>query len=143
MELERFRRLLETYGADFGRWPEEARTEARAILAVSAEALMAHREAIAVDQMLERGRGSISGKSVARVLDALAGPLPSQHPAGSSPSQAFLAQFAMSQPWAPTALLGAIAILGFVVGIVEPQFDQATDFVGAVFDSHFLGEMEL
>ena len=143
MELGQFRRFLETYGADFDHWPYADRAEARALLAVSAEALRAHREAIAVDQMLERGRGSISGKSVARVLAALARPLPSQHPAGSSPSLAFLAQFAATRPWAPTALLGAMAILGFVVGIVEPQFDQATDFVGAVFDSHFLGEMGL
>ena len=143
MELGLFRRLLETYGANVDHWPEGERAEARALLAISAEALQAHREAIALDRMLERGRGGVSGQSVARVLDALARPLPAQHPAGSSPSRAFLAQFAMSRPWAPTALLGAVAVLGFIVGIVEPQFDQATDFVGAFFDSHFLGEMEL
>jgi len=143
MEIERFRRLLETYGADFDHWPDEDRAEARRLLAVSTEALQAHREQIALDRMLDRGRGRVSGQSVARVLDALAKPLPPQNPAGSSPSHAFFAQFAMNRRWAPTALLGAMAVLGFIIGIAEPEFDQATDFVGAVFDSHLLGDLGL
>jgi hypothetical protein len=53
MTFTRFRRLVQAYGADFQRWPERERDEARALLVVSPEAGRLLKEAQIVDAGIE------------------------------------------------------------------------------------------
>jgi len=52
LTLKRFAALAASYGADLGRWPEEARNEAAALLARSPEARAHLAEASALDSAL-------------------------------------------------------------------------------------------
>ena len=54
LTLTEFRRLVEAYGADLGRWPEDAREPARALLATSAEARTLSGAELALDTVLQR-----------------------------------------------------------------------------------------
>jgi hypothetical protein len=52
LTLQRFQALLDIYGADFRRWPEEARGAAEALLSISAEARALLEEEGALDVMI-------------------------------------------------------------------------------------------
>lgn len=54
MTFIRFRKLVEAYGADFQRWPEQERNEAHALLVVSPEAAQLLKEARVVDAGIQR-----------------------------------------------------------------------------------------
>ena len=137
MNIKRFRRLLEAFGADFARWPGNERAAAEQLATTSLEAARGRRQAAELDRALEEGRGHVSQDSVARVLRNVAAPLPSQRQSG------WLNGYSLGPAWRPAVLFGAVAILGFIVGLAESNVDWDTNFVDHVFDSHLLGRTAL
>jgi len=100
MDRERFANLLDAYGADFRRWPADARAAAAVFAAQDAEAVALVAEARRLDTVLESARGEapVSHDLAARIL---AGAPHAQRPAFDR--RAFLA-------------LAACAVFGVVIG---------------------------
>jgi hypothetical protein len=86
-QLDRFRRGLETYGADLARWPEAERSAARSLMAASAEARALHQEEAALDRLLAKAP-AVSASRHDRVADAImaaiASPAPAERATGTS-----------------------------------------------------------
>jgi hypothetical protein len=143
MKLERFLYLLDAYGADLRRWPEADRTPGQLLLATSADAARAQREAVRLDSLLRRAAPAISDASVERVLGAVA------HPRSPEDDGLYATVVAsVGRRWIPPALLGFMAILGFVVGLVDLEGDAASggtksDLVAAVFNTDLAGKLGL
>lgn len=70
MDRERFADLLDAYGADFRRWPADARAAATALAAQNSDAAALIAEARAVDAVLDSARDSAapSADLAARIL---------------------------------------------------------------------------
>ena len=72
LTLQRFQALLGIYGADFRRWPEEARGAAEALLSISAEArALLEEEGVAVVQGAAFGLSPFFRISYATSTEAL------------------------------------------------------------------------
>lgn len=72
MTLNRFRRLLDAYGADLARWPAAERQAARALIAADPRARQARDETAELDAMLDRfAPEPVSPARVAAALRAL------------------------------------------------------------------------
>lgn len=78
MTVRRFAELAESYGADFARWPEEARADAARLAARSGEAQRLLAEAASFDRMMEEAgaaedqvlwQGTEAEAAVARLRD--------------------------------------------------------------------------
>ena len=143
MKLERFLYLLDAYGADLQRWPEKDRVPARDLLAQSAEARQAQRAAARLDAALDHASPAVSGKATARVLDAVAEP---GLPQDASLYAAVVA--GIGRRWLPPALLGGMAVLGFIVGLVDLESDSAatgmrSDVAAIVFNTDLAGQLGL
>jgi hypothetical protein len=140
MKLERFRYLLDAYGADLQRWPEAERASARELLARSDEAAQAQYEAARLDYALGHGAPAVSGAAVGRVLKAVAEP--------EKRTEDGLYRAVIGPRWVPPALLGGMAVLGFLVGLVDLESDSAasgmrSDVVAIVFNSDLAGKLGL
>lgn len=61
LTLERFRSMTGSYGADLERWPEQARADARTLLAASEEARTMLDEARVLDALIETTRTQEDG----------------------------------------------------------------------------------
>lgn len=70
MDRERFANLLDAYGADFRRWPAEARAQAAAYAAQNADAAALIAEARTLDAVLDAARDGLrpSADLAARIL---------------------------------------------------------------------------
>ena len=137
MELNRFRRLLDAYGADMRRWPAAERRPAQALLAASVDARCAHAETAALDDRLRAAHPAVSEASVQRVLGTLA---TLSRDGGTAAQHVDTRQHrARDRAWASTAILAGMAALGLAIGLVD--FDMVTgpaDFVDAIFDTDLL-----
>lgn len=123
MELARFRRLLDAYGAEMRVWPDAERHAALRLLANSPAARRARDEAAALDGLLRTAAPAVAGAAVGRVLSTLATPPRRIMPIGRS--------------WAPTAILAGMAVLGLVIGLfdVDTTATAASDLVDVMFDT--------
>jgi hypothetical protein len=110
MDLERFRYLLDAYGPDLRRWPPAEQAAADALLRRSTEAARAMREARSFDQALSATRQPVAEGAVERVLAHVAEPA----------AQPGARRRAWPVSWAP-ALLAAMAALGFLAGLADPE----------------------
>jgi hypothetical protein len=117
MKLERFKHLLDTHGADLERWPAARRRQAEELLAESPEAIRLWRKAAQLDDLLGKAEPRVTAASIERVMAALANP-PLRGPRPAMIGARF------GRGWAPTALLGGMALLGFVVGASELVIDR-------------------
>ena len=115
MGLDRFRELLDAYGAEPRRWPANERAMAEALLAREPEARALRAKAAAIDGLLDRATplsppiidaevlaGRITANAQAQVI-----PL---HPARRAPANTF---------WLKVASLAAAAIIGFLIGVTQ------------------------
>lgn len=112
IDLERFARLLDSYGADPERWPAAEREGARELFATSSEAAEMHKRAAALDGLLGQASSlEPSPELVARILAA-----------ASPPGWRRLAQefWPFGPLWRPLSALAASALLGVAVGIAAP-----------------------
>ena len=143
MKLERFLYLLDAYGADLKRWPDKDREPARDLLAESAEARQAQRAAARLDAALDRTSPAVSDEAAERVLASVAAP---DLPQEASLYAAIVAGF--GRRWLPPALLGGMAVLGFIVGLVDLESESAasamrSDVAAIVFNTDLAGKLGL
>jgi hypothetical protein len=129
MTPAQFQHLLDVLGTDPARWPADQWRAARALLASDPGA----RQALEAAQRLEnaiRHAAVPDGDepaAVERVMAALGDPLPPQRSRWAArwwPAELLSLEF--SPAWPRLAALGAVAMLGFVLGLAD------TDLVGAV-----------
>ncbi len=115
MGLDRFRELLDAYGAEPRRWPANERAMAEALLAGSADTRALRAKAAAIDGLLDRAPplappiidaevliGAITAKPQSQIV--------ALRPARRAPAGAF---------WLKVASLAAAAIIGFLIGVTQ------------------------
>jgi hypothetical protein len=116
MGLDRFRELMEAYGAEPGRWPANERGSAETLLAQNPEAARLRNQAMAIDALLNRATLAPPVIDAERLIaDITAQPQrtaeivtlrPARRPSGG----AF---------WLKVASLAAAAVIGFLVGVTQ------------------------
>lgn len=110
MTIERFKVLVEAYGADPARWPEAERAVAEAFANASPEAQQLLAEAAAFDLMLDAASTApVTRELEARVLDGFAARKTRRFP--------FLPEVL---PWTQAAALAASLVLGMLAGGALP-----------------------
>ena len=117
MSPDRLRSILQAYGADPRRWPAEERGPAEALLARSAEARGAVREAAALDTLLDRvplSSVQVSDPALLASIIARTVRIPAQARPSRSWSEIFPVRLAFG--WPNFAALAAAGIVGFYVG---------------------------
>jgi hypothetical protein len=130
MELERFRQLIEAYGAAPARWPAAEREAARALAAANAAAAGLLTEAAGLDYLLDQAAAlappiidaeALIARATAAAPATAAGAGPRYHSApsarGGSANDRGL--------WLRAASLAAAALIGFIVG--ASQLADTTD----------------
>jgi hypothetical protein len=120
MTRDEFQYLLDGHGADPACWPAELRAAADRLIAGDVSAQAAWQAARRMDDLLAGHLGAAerdADSAGARVLAALARPLPPQKRRlwNYLPSVLLNAEFAPA--WPRVAALAGCAVLGFVVGI--------------------------
>jgi anti-sigma factor RsiW len=106
MTLERFKELLDVFGADLGRWPGAERAAASALIAQVPEAQVALAEARRLDALLDLYEPPADRAAEARLRAALAA-VPARTP-----------RHAARLLWPQAAALAATLLLGVATGIV-------------------------
>lgn len=124
MRLDRFRALLEAYGAAPGRWPEDERAAATALLADSEDARTLHREAASLDDALDLVEAPAPSPELARRVEELVfeRPAPAAQRSITKPSLTRRLR-TWRAAWRP-AVLAASGVLGLAVGIAAAQPPQ-------------------
>ena len=123
MKLERFRALLEAYGAAPERWPEEERAAATALLADSDDARTLRRKAASLDDALDLVEAPAPSPELARRIEELVHDRPAAA-VRSKPSLTHRLR-AWRAAWRP-AILAASGALGLAAGIAAAQPPQTT-----------------
>jgi hypothetical protein len=132
MKHDEYRDLLDDLGADLSAWPEAQSAAAERLLADDPAARAALQEAQQFDRLIAHSLAGSSDASAARVLVALAQPLPPQR------------RSLLSWAW-PAALLGVdlaparlriaalagVAALGVVLGMYGPDVTDASVVVAS------------
>lgn len=109
MTLERFKVLVEAYGANPARWPAEERDVAEAFANATPEAQALLAEARALDHVLDAAATApVSRDLETRVLDSFNAP---------KPRRALLPEW---MPWPQAAALAASLVLGMFAGGALP-----------------------
>ncbi len=116
MGLDRFRELMEAYGADPQRWPDIERAGGEALLAQNADAATLRRRAAALDALLDRATLPASAIDAERLIASVTAQpqhtaeivtlRPARKPAGGG-------------FWLKVASLAAAAAIGFLVGVTQ------------------------
>lgn len=132
MQLDRFRALLEAYGAAPGRWPEDERAAATALLADSEDARTLHRAAASLDDALDLVEAPAPSPELARRVEELIFERPAPAAQQSIATHSLTRRLrAWRVAWRP-AVLAASGALGLAVGIAAAQPPQIT---GTAFDT--------
>lgn len=115
MSMERFKRLLDAYGADARRWPEADWTRAQSLLTSSPEARKEWSNAAALDSLLDHHPAGVGDGAVERCFDRIVAEVDRRQASVRAPAP-FLARFAVST--APRAsFFAVVAVLGFLFGL--------------------------
>jgi hypothetical protein len=116
MGLDRFRELMDAYGAEPARWPANERAAAEALLAVNAEAAQLRKRAAALDALLDKAAGMASAIDAERLVASVtaqpqrSAEIVQLRPARSASPGTF---------WLKVASLAAAATIGFLVGVTQ------------------------
>ncbi len=113
MDMARLAAILEAYGADDRRWPQDERAAALALLADSPEARALRDQAAALDTLLDvAGAPAPSPELMAMILAA------AERPAWRQ----WLAEFWPFGPaWQPASAFAAAVVLGVAIGFGAPD----------------------
>ena len=133
MDMARLADILDAYGADPRRWPDDERDPALALLSRSAEARALRDDAAGLDTLLDLA----SAPSPAPAL--MAAILASAEPAGW---RWWFAEFwPLGPAWQPASAFAAAVVLGVALGIGAPDLvlPDATDSAVAEAESLALG----
>lgn len=134
MKLERFTELLAAYGGSLGRWPENERKGAEALLAESSDARAALAEAGRLDRLLDEAPNPTARLDPAMI--AARAVAASQDAAHRRPSRGRLLWFVPS-----LGGLAAAAVAGFLVGWAG--IDDGTTTNAAVDYSAYVASLDL
>jgi len=116
MGLDRFRELVEAYGAEPGRWPANERGTAEVLLAGNAEAARLRGRAAALDAMLDKASLPEAAFDAERLIAAVTAEpqrtaeIVTLRPAIKQSGSGF---------WLKVASLAAAAAIGFLVGVTQ------------------------
>ena len=116
MGLDRFRELMEAYGADPQRWPGNERGAAEALLVQNADAVALHRRAASLDALLNEATLPAAAFDAERMIAAVTGQpqrtaeIVTLRPARKQAASGF---------WLKVASLAAAAVIGFLVGVTQ------------------------
>ncbi len=105
----RLKRLLDTYGADAARWPEDERARAETLVEADPQARALRAEAARLDAALDRATlAEPSSELIADVLTA----------APVTPwRRRLIALWPFGPAWQPTSALATACVLGIVAGL--------------------------
>jgi hypothetical protein len=127
MTMERFRAIVEAYGASPAHWPADERAAAQAFLAVHAEARARMDEEALLDRLLDAVPATRPSVALKERL------MPRQLPRDSG---AWLSRLIAalwpeaSSPW-PAGVLAASIALGILIGIATPAIDLTSQELNA------------
>lgn len=116
MGMERFRELVEAYGAEPGRWPANERGAAEALLAGNAEAARLRKQAATLDAMLDKASLPEAAFDAETLIAAVTGEpqrtaeIVTLRPVRRQSGSSF---------WLKVASLAAAAAIGFLVGVTQ------------------------
>jgi hypothetical protein len=116
MVAHRFRALLEAYGADFARWPEEERAPAQAFLASSSEAARWWADERRIDQALDAALDLAPSPALLRQVAEI----PARHPRAEA-----MGALGRLRHWVVGA--AALAAVGAAVGAITPEPTPSSD----------------
>jgi len=122
MGLDRFRELMDAYGAEPARWPANERAAAEALLAINAEAAQLRERAGALDALLDKAAGLDSAAGMAMAIDTerLIAAITTQPQRTAAIVQLRPARRASPGAfWLKVASLAAAATIGFLVGVTQ------------------------
>lgn len=123
MDRERFEVLLDAYGADFRRWPADARAAGEAFAAQDAAAGALLREAQALDRALDLAAGAPDTSALAsRILAA-------------TPRKRVAVDTRAALALAACAVFGVV--MGYGGGMLAPLADQDDGYFTAAFEAPF------
>jgi hypothetical protein len=113
MGLDRFRELLDAYGAEPGRWPANERGPAEVLLTQNAEAARLRKQAAAIDAMLDRATLAPPVIDAERLIASItAEPQRTAEIVALRPGR----RPSAGGFWLKVASLAAAAAIGFLVG---------------------------
>jgi hypothetical protein len=115
--FDRLKTLLDAYGADPGRWPDEQREAARQLLAGSAEARAYVQQAAVLDTLLDAAPLTVSPGLDPAALAARIMRMPARVTAAAT-------SWRFSFGWPNFATLAAAAVFGLVIGWTDIQMSQ-------------------
>ena len=116
MGLDRFRELMEAYGADPQRWPANERAGAETLLAQNADAVTLRRRAASLDALLDSATVPAAAIDAERLIASVtaqpqrSAEIVTLRPARRQTGSGF---------WLKVASLAAAAAIGFLVGVTQ------------------------
>jgi len=122
MSLERFCSLIAAYGADAGRWPQDERAAAHALLAVSASAREHLESERALDLCLDilpapKPSAQLEAQILQSARRVSGGPAPQMHTAPASGAIAGAGIAVLHGLWRPASMFCTAAMLGIILGL--------------------------
>lgn len=147
MNMDRFRRLAETFGGDLSRWPAGEIRSAADLAATSPEAAAILEGERLVDGALDAAAlamdEALDDERTSRVLDAIGRRMDERVEDGSAPSVGEAARrpsmplpVKRSRGYLSAGFLSAMAVFGLVLGALDPH-TSAEDRVAATTASPF------
>jgi hypothetical protein len=123
MDRERFEVLLDAYGADFQRWPADARAAGEAFAAANGDAAALLRDAATLDRALDLAADTPDASALAsRIL-------------ASAPRRRAAFDTRAALALAACAVFGIV--LGYGGGMLAPLADQDDGYFTAAFEAPF------
>ena len=122
MGLDRFRELLDAYGAEPARWPANERGLAEMLLTQNTQAARLRRQAAAVDALLDRATLAPPVIDAERLIASItAEPQPMAEPKRTADIVTLrpVRRPAPGAFWLKVASLAAAAVIGFLVGVSQ------------------------
>jgi hypothetical protein len=123
MGMDRFRELLDAYGAEPGRWPAKERGPAEVLLTRNTEAARLRSQAAVIDALLDRATLAPPVIDAERLIASItAEPQPMAEPKGGTAEIVTLRPVRRPPAggfWLKVASLAAAAAIGFLVGVSQ------------------------
>ncbi len=125
MSLERFEELVDAYGAQSGRWPDEDRELALALVSNCAQAQQALQAAVVLDELLDQAPSEDPSAALRRQVLAAA---PKRQLGWLGRLNQLTEQWWPFTPrWQPATGLALAAAFGIVVGTMVPDTAAASE----------------